>query len=398
MEFVYSDRVKSMKPSIIRALLKQMSDPELISFAGGNPSAQAFPAEDICRISNRLLCEEPVPTLQYSITEGYTPLRTAAEAYLNSQWPVKKAGDDLIILSGSQQVMDFMAKLLCNEGDVVATEDPAFLGALNSFRSYGVRLVGVPMQSDGVDLAELEKVFAATPKPKFYYTIPNFQNPTGITTSAEKRKAVYALALQYNVPILEDNPYGELRISGEDIPPIKALDTEGAVVYAASLSKIMAPGMRVAFCVGQAELLGKMIVAKQSNDVHTNVWAQRVCEEFLTTCDMPAHIEKLRGIYRGKAEYMLAEIERRMPGKLQYITPEGGMFIWLTLPEGVDMLKFVENCLAQKLALVPGNAFYVDDTAPCRAVRANFSTPTDAQIEKGVGVMANVLQKMQDEL
>lgn len=392
MQYEYSERVSRMKPSIIRVLLKQMSDPQLISFAGGNPSAEAFPAEEICRISDDLLRNDAAATLQYSITEGCTPLRVAGETYLNKHWPVKKQGDDLIVTSGSQQVMDFMAKLLCNPGDVVACEDPAFLGALNSFRSFDVKLVGIPLQDDGVDLQALEAAFAASPKPRFYYTIPNFQNPTGVTTSAEKRKAVYALAVRYGVPILEDNPYGELRISGEDIAPIKALDEEGAVVYAASMSKILAPGMRVAFCVGPTELLGKMVVAKQGNDVHTNVWAQRVCERFLTECDMDAHIARLRSIYREKAMCMLDEVERQMPGKLRYVTPEGGMFLWLHLPKGVDMLQYVQKCLDRKLALVPGNAFFVDDAAPCDAVRANFTTPTAEQIKTGVGIMAEVLK------
>lgn len=395
MRFEYSERVEKMKPSIIRVLLKQMSDPELISFAGGNPATEAFPAEEIRRISDDLLREDAAGTLQYSITEGYPPLIGTGEEYLNRQWNIKKETDDLIITSGSQQVMDFMAKLLCNPGDVVLTEDPAFLGALNSFRSFDVRLVGVPMQEDGVDLAALEAFMSAEPKPKFYYTIPNFQNPTGVTTSAEKRKAVYELAVRYGVPVLEDNPYGELRIAGQDLAPIKALDEEGAVVYAASMSKILAPGMRVAFCVGAKELLGKMVIAKQGNDVHTNVWAQRVCQRFLAECDMDAHIARLRGIYREKALHMLGEIERQMPGKLHYVTPEGGMFLWLELPKGIDMLDYVQRCLQRKLALVPGNAFFVDDAAPCGAMRANFTTPTAQQITRGVGIMAEVLAELQ---
>ncbi|MFV0413284.1 MAG: PLP-dependent aminotransferase family protein [Oscillospiraceae bacterium] len=395
MEFQYSDRVTNMKPSIIRALLKQMANSELISFAGGNPAADAFPVEEIRRISDELLRDDPVATLQYSITEGYTPLRQAGEAYLNATWPVKKEGDELIITSGSQQIMDFLVKLLCNEGDVVATEDPAFLGALNSFRSFGVNLVGVPMEADGVNLARLEQVFGQKPKPKFFYTIPNFQNPTGITTSADKRRGIYQLAVKYGVLVLEDNPYGELRISGQELAPIKALDTEGVVVYAASLSKILAPGMRVAFCAGPEELVNKLVVAKQTNDVHTNVWAQRVCERFLTTCDMQAHIQRLRGIYRAKANQMLSEIERLMPGKLRYVTPEGGMFLWPSLPQGVNTPEFVQKCLDEKLAVVPGSAFFVNDAAPCQSIRLNFSTPTPAQIEKGVAIMAKVLGQMQ---
>ncbi|MDL2323989.1 PLP-dependent aminotransferase family protein [Ruminococcaceae bacterium OttesenSCG-928-A16] len=394
MEYQYSNRTNSMKPSIIREILKQMGDPQLISFAGGNPSAEAFPVEEIRRISEELLREDPVGALQYSITEGDPALRQVGEAYLNQQYPIKKEADDLIITSGSQQVMDFLTKLLCNEGDVVATEDPAFLGALNSFRSFGATLVGVQMEEDGVNIAALEAVFTATPKPKLFYTIPNFQNPTGVTTSLAKRKAIYALAKKHGVLILEDNPYGELRIAGQAIAPIKALDQDGLVVYAASLSKILAPGLRVAFCVGPKQLLTKMVVAKQSNDVHTNVWAQRVCQRFLTQCDMQQHLVRLQAIYREKAEYMMAQIDEQLGTQVQYLHPQGGMFLWLTLPAGVNMQTFVKKCLAKKLALVPGNAFFVDDAAPCQSVRVNFSTPSRQQIQAGVAIMAQVLAEM----
>lgn len=394
MQYPFSNRANNLRPSIIREILKQMSDPELISFAGGNPAAEAFPVEEISRISAELLRQDPTGTLQYSITEGYTPLRKAGEEYLNREFLIKKPEDSLIITSGSQQVMDFLAKLLCNEGDVIATEDPAFLGALNAFRSFGAKLVGVELEEDGVNLAALEAVFSATPKPKLFYTIPNFQNPSGVTTSLAKRKAIYGLAKKHGVLVLEDNPYGELRISGEEIPPIKSFDEEGVVVYAASLSKIFAPGLRVAFCVGPAEILQKMVVAKQSNDVHTNVWAQRVCERFLTECDMDAHITRLRSIYREKAETMMREIDEKLAGRVRYIRPQGGMFLWLTLPPSVPMQTFVQKCLAKKLALVPGNAFFVDEEAPCQSVRANFSAPSKAQIQTGVTIMATVLDEM----
>ena len=395
MYFRYSDRILQMKSSIIREILKQMNTSDLISFAGGNPDATAFPVAEIEEISAKLLQQEPVPTLQYSVTDGYPGLLIQGEKYVNQFWPVKKDGDGMMVASGSQQIMDILAKLLCNKGDVVATEDPAFLGALASFRGYEAKLVGVEMEQDGVNLAALEAVLSAPEKPKLYYTIPNFQNPTGITTSLAKRKAVYELCKKHGVPILEDNPYGELRISGEDIPPIKSFDEEGLVVYAASLSKIFAPGLRVAFCVAPKELLTKMVTAKQSVDVHTNIWAQRVCEAFFREKDMNAHITRLRGIYREKANCMTQELDRCLAGRVGYQKPEGGMFIWLTLPEEVPMREFVQNCLQEKLAVVPGNAFYVDEDAACHSVRINFSTPTKEQIVTGVEIMEKVLNTMQ---
>ncbi|NLW78749.1 MAG: PLP-dependent aminotransferase family protein [Ruminococcaceae bacterium] len=394
MQFDYSNKVKAMRPSIIRELLKQMADPGLISFAGGNPSADAFPAKEIREISDALLAGPPADVLQYSITEGYPPLIAQAKKYLNRQWQTVHEGDEVIITSGSSQVMDFMAKLLCNEGDVVATEDPAFLGALNAFRSQGATLVGVEMEPDGVSLAALEAVLSANPKPRFYYTIPNFQNPTGYTTSLAKRKAVYALCQKHGVPILEDNPYGELRFTGEDIPPIKAFDTDNLVVYAASMSKIFAPGMRVAFCAGSADLMGKMTVAKQGNDVHTNLWGQRVIDRFFEQYDIDAHIARLRGVYREKARRMMDAMDRELAGRATYVPVEGGMFLWLTLPAGCNVPGFVAKCLERRVALVPGSAFLVDEAAPCQSVRVNFSTPTGEQIDEGVAIMRQVLDSM----
>ena len=327
MQLEYSDKVKGMRPSIIRELLKQMSDPGLISFAGGNPAADSFPVEAIRRFSAELLEQDPVGALQYSVTEGYGPLREACRSFANRRWPVVKAGDEILITSGSQQIIEFMAKLLCNEGDTAAVEEPAFLGAYNSIRSFGVRLAGVPVQPDGPDLAALEKIFAAPQKPRFFYCIPNFQNPTGYTTSLAKRRAIYELAVQYGVPILEDDPYGELRIAGEDLPPIKHFDTEGAVVYAGSFSKILCPGLRLAYCAAQGELIGKMVVAKQGSDVHTNIWAQRVCHKLLTETDMDAHIRALRTLYKEKAEFMMARLDDTLGGRASYVRPEGGMFL-----------------------------------------------------------------------
>ena len=393
MEFRYSDKVLGMRPSIIRELLKQMSDPSLISFAGGNPAADSFPVADIRAFSDQLLETDPVGMLQYSVTEGCGPLREACRAFANRKWPVVKKSDEVIITSGSQQAIEFMAKLLCNEGDVVAVEEPAFLGAYNSIRSFGAVLRGVPLQPDGVDLDALEAAFAAGPRPKFFYCIPNFQNPTGFTTSEEKRKAIYELAVKYGVPVLEDDPYGALRISGEDVPPVKYFDECGAVVYAGSFSKILCPGMRLAYCAGQGDFIARMVTAKQGSDVHTNVWAQRVCERMLTQADMDAHIARLQAIYREKANHMMARLDE-LGGAVSYVRPEGGMFIWAKLPDEVPVGEFARRCLEKKLAVVPGSAFYTDSAVEQPFVRLNFSTPTKEQIDRGVAVMAEVLAEM----
>ncbi len=394
MQYQFSDKMRNMKPSIIREILKQMSDPALISFAGGNPAPETFPAADIAHFSAALLQDDPVGMLQYSLTEGVPCVREAMQAFANRRFAVSTPDDSLLITTGSQQALELVAKCLCNEGDTVLVEEPAFLGAYNAFRSYGAVLRGVPLCDDGVDIEKLEAALAAKPTPKFFYCIPNFQNPTGVTTSAEKRKAIYALCVQYGVPILEDDPYGELRFQGEDLPPIKALDKEGAVIYAGSFSKILCPAMRLAYCIAPKALADKLVVAKQVSDVHTNVWAQRVCAALLTSTDINAHIKALRAIYREKAQLMMDTLAAECPS-LRFTPVQGGMFLWAQLPAGVDVQQFVSACLAEKLAVIPGSAFMTDTAAPCNAIRLNFSTASKENICKGIAIMKTVLARMQ---
>lgn len=394
IKYEYSNKVNAMKPSIIRELLKQMGDPSLISFAGGNPSPEAFPSQEIAQISGQLLQNEAAQSLQYSITEGYPALRRLGQEYLNRQFATSKSYDDVIITSGSQQVMDLLSKLLCNDGDVIATESPAFLGALNCFRSNGAQLVGVDVQSDGPCLESLEKALSGIKKPKFFYTIPNFQNPTGATTSLAKRKAIYALCKEKGVPILEDNPYGELRFTGEDLPPIKSFDEEGLVVYAVSLSKVFAPGLRLALCCGPSDLLAKMTVAKQGVDVHSTLWSQRVVARFFEEYNFDKHIQRLRGVYGAKAKRMMDNIRREMGENLKFTPIEGGMFLWPQLPQAVNTQAFVSQCLQRKVALVPGSAFYVDDSIERQSIRMSFSTASNENIDEGVKIMAQVLKGM----
>ena len=286
-----------------------------------------------------------------------------------------------------------LAKIICNEGDTVLTEDPSFLGVLDSIRSNGANLVGVKMEDDGIDLADLEEKLQIKPTPKFIYVIPNFQNPTGITMSLEKRKSVYDLCKKYNVLILEDNPYGQLRFSGEPLPPIKSFDEEGIVIYAASFSKIIAPGIRVACAVGKAEIIGALKKVKFLNDVHSTTWSQVICERILATCDMDAQIEKLKDIYGAKNKIMQEEMAKNFHPSVKYTKPEGGMFVWVTLPNGVDMMKFVGEALENKVALVPGTAFLADTSMPCQSFRMNFSTPSVEDIIKGIRILGELTYK-----
>ena len=247
MNYSFSEKVSHLQASAIREILKFTSDPEVISFAAGNPAPEAFPIDEVRRISAKLFEEEPINVLQYGITEGYTPLRDLMKERMLAQGNFKPDSEDLIITSGAQQVMELACKSLCNPGDTLIAEAPSFIGSLNAFKSYNVNLVGVPMDDDGMDPAALEATLKANPNTKLIYLIPNFQNPTGRTTTLERRRELYALAQKYNTMILEDDPYGDLRFAGEDVPSIKSMDTDGRVIYAGSFSKVLAPGIRVGY-------------------------------------------------------------------------------------------------------------------------------------------------------
>ncbi len=398
MNYTFADRIATLSPSAIREILKFTADPSVVSLAAGNPAPEAFPTEVIADISARIFRERPIDALQYSITEGYPALRRRLKDYMAAKHRSFHAEqDELIVTSGAQQVMELVVKVLCNPNDVILCEAPSFIGSLNSFRSLGAKLVGVPIEADGMDTNALEAALKANPNTRFIYTIPNFQNPTGITMSMEKRRRVYALAKQYGVLILEDNPYGDLRYSGETLPNIKSLDEDGLVIYAGTFSKVLSPGIRVGYAVGPKAVIAKMTVAKQGEDVHTAIWSQMLCDEFMATVDYEGHLRYLQDLYRRKAALMCDLLEEHLvPCGITYQPIEGGLFLWCDLPEGPDMNTFCTRAVQEhKVAVVPGNAFSVNNE-PCRSFRVNFSTPTDEAMKRGVerlGVFAREFLK-----
>lgn len=389
MDYVFSERAKNLKPSAIREIFKYAADPEVVSLSAGNPSPEAFPSKEIAEISAKIFAENPTSVLQYSVTEGYTPLREYLKDYLKSSQNIGSEKDEILITSGAQQVMDLCSKALLNEDDVVVCEAPSFIGSLNTFRSYNGRLAGVTVEPDGMNMEELENALKSNKNVKFIYTIPNYQNPSGVTMSLEKRKKLYELALKYSVLILEDNPYGELRYSGEPLPSIKSFDTEGIVIYAGSFSKVVAPGLRVAYTVAPREIFQKLVVCKQGSDVHTNIWAQRICYEFIANYDFEGHLEKLRSIYRKKADFCMELLDKYAP-KIKYHKIDGGLFIWCSLPDGTDMPEFCKTAVENKVCVVPGNAFLTDESQSSQCFRINFSTPDDVQLEKGIKILGKI--------
>lgn len=397
MEYVISDKVSTLKPSAIREIFKYAADPSVVSLSAGNPSPDAFPVKEIAQISSILLEQDPVSVLQYSVTEGYKPLRDTIWQYMNRKYSVGSDNDDILITSGAQQVMDLYTKTTCNEGDTVICEAPSFIGSLNSFRSFNCRLCGIPLEKDGMDLNALEKALKTEKNVRFIYIISNFQNPSGVTTSLQKRKAIYELARKYNVMILEDNPYGELRISGEDVPCIKSLDKDGIVVYAGSFSKVLSPGMRIGFAIAPKPVIQKMVVCKQGEDVHTNSWAQMVAYRFMTEYDFEAHLKKLREIYRKKADFCMKLLDDHLvPTGITYDRIEGGLFIWCRLPEiaKISMTEFCRQAVLNKVCVVPGNAFLTNENEQCSSFRINFSTPTDEQLEKGIKILGKLASEV----
>ena len=397
MDYIFSDKVSSLQPSVIREILKFTSDPEVISLAAGNPAPEAFPVKEIAGITAKLLADNPINALQYSVTEGYTPLRERLKERMKKADCFNEAQDELIITSGAQQANELACKVLLNEGDTLFCEAPSFIGSLNAFKSYNVNLVGIPMEEDGMKLEALEDALKTAKKPKLIYIIPNFQNPTGLCTSLEKRKAVYELAKKYGVMILEDNPYGDIRFAGENIPSIKTMDKDGIVIYSRTFSKTLAPGLRVGYVSAPKPVIQKMVVCKQVSDVHTNIMAQMICDEYLKNYDMDAHLEEIRAVYRHKCGLMLDEIDRNFSKKITVTRPEGGLFIWATLPEGSDMMGFCNTAVQKyKVAVVPGTAFLIHESEKTSSFRLNFSTPTDEQLVKGCEILGKLSKEMFD--
>lgn len=394
MEYKFSERVLTLKPSAIREIFKYAADPTYISLSAGNPAPEAFPVKPLAEISAKLMAENPILALQYSTTEGYTPLRDHLRAYMREKHNTGRDFDDILITSGAQQIMDLFTKSILNEGETVLTEAPSFIGTLNDFRSYRAKLVGIPMDTDGMNMEALEKALRTEKNVKFIYTIPNFQNPSGITMSLEKRKKLYDLAKQYGVMILEDNPYGDLRYAGETLPTIKSFDEEGIVLYAGSFSKVISPGMRVGYAIGPKPVLAKMTVCKQGQDVHTNIWSQVLCHRFMTEYDYEAHLDGLRALYTKKRAFLLDLMEKNLAPHITWDPFDGGLFAWCHLPAGVDMQAFVQKALEKKVCVVPGTAFLTDENEPCDAFRINFSTPTDEQLQKGIELLGEAVREM----
>ena len=389
----FSGRVKHLEASAIREIFKLLAKPGIISFAGGAPAPELFPKDELAKIARDILSEKGEEALQYGITEGYAPLRKWVTERLKKD-NIGTQDDDYIIVSGGQQGIALAAKSLINDGDGVCCELPSFIGGLNCFRSYNAEIFGVPLLDDGIDIDAFEKLLKEHANIKILYTIATFQNPSGITASLEKRKKVLELAEKYDFLIFEDNPYGELRFAGEDVPTMKSMDTSGRVVYFGSFSKILSPGLRLGFVCANKLLMERMIICKQVSDVHTNVLSQMIAYEFFQRYSIDEHIKNLREVYGRRCKLMMDAMDKYFPKCVKHTTPEGGLFLLCTMPDGYDSREVMKKALEKGVAFVPGNATMIDDKKSYPIFRMNYSNASDEEIEKGIKILGEVLHEI----
>jgi len=393
MKYFLSDRMQGMEASAIRELLKVAQDPEVIAFSAGNPAPESFPVKEMAEISATIFEKYPTKAFQYGISEGYPPLRELTAKRLKEKSGIGRDFDQVIIVSGGQQGMELSTKMLTNPGDTVICESPSFIGSINAFKSYDLNLKSVEMDEMGIIPESLEAILKEDRRVRFLYTIPNFQNPSGRTMNLDRRKAVLEIAKRYDFLILEDDPYGALRYSGEDVPSIKSLDDEGRVIYVGSYSKVLAPGIRLGFVCADKDIIAKMVIAKQVSDVHTNQFFMMLAAEYLEKYDMDGHIQEVRKIYRKKLDLMTDSMEKWFPKEVVYYKPQGGLFLWCQLPAGVDAMGLCLLAGEKKVSIVPGRVFEVEHKEISGTFRMNFSTPSEENIIRGVEILGGVIKE-----
>lgn len=394
----FAQRTRSMVNSAIRELLKLTENPEVISFAGGLPAPDVFPIEKFKEASDTVLTEMGAQALQYGTTEGYQPLRDLL-AKNASVHGAKFSAANVLITSGSQQALDLMGKIFINEGEHVLVENPTYLGAIQAWAAYGVKFVTVPSDEHGMETDKLEAMLQT--QPKFIYVISNFQNPTGVTLTFERRIQLVKLAQQYGVPIIEDDPYGQLRYEGEALPSVLSLDAKasndttgyhGNVIYTSTFSKTLAPGLRLAWVIAPNAVAQKMVQAKQGTDLHTSTLNQYLAYEMIKDDWMATHIELIKEVYSERRDIMLDSLEKYMPKGIKWTHPDGGLFLWVTLPQTCSSVEIFKKAVEQKVAFVPGNSFHANGGGE-NTMRLNFSNSSPEKIVEGIKRLADVIQE-----
>lgn len=391
MTLKYADRMKRMKASEIRELLKLTQDPTIISFAGGLPAEELFPVEELIEISKKVLERDGGKALQYSTTEGYVPLRKAIAKRLKNLG-MDFTEDNILITNGSQQGLEFSGKLFINNGDVILCERPTYLGAIDAFKAYGPEFIEVETDDNGMIMEDLERILKEVKNVKFIYLVPDFQNPSGRTWKRERRERLVELADEYGVAVIEDNPYGELRFEGESLPAIAHFDRSGKVVFLGTLSKVFCPGLRIGWVAASKEVIEKYILIKQSSDLQTNTFAQMQASMFLEEYDIQAHTEKIKNLYRIRRDLMIKTMKEEFPQGVTWTYPEGGLFIWVMLPEHMNGRELALKALEENVAFVPGGSFFANGDQE-NTFRLNFSSTDEARIVEGIRRLGKVLRE-----
>lgn len=391
METLFSRRASSIKASEIREILKLTARPEIISFAGGLPAPELFPVAEMMEASRKVLSESGEEAMQYSTTEGYFPLRKKIADRLVKQG-VPATADAILITSGSQQGLDFSGKVFIDPGDYILCESPSYLGAINAFKAYECEFQEIETDSEGMVMSDLERVLESNDRVKMIYVIPDFQNPSGRTWSLSRRQKLIELANRYNKVIIEDNPYGELRYDGVNVPSIKSLDTEERVVYLGTFSKTFSPGLRIGWVLAGDLLLNKYIMVKQGADLQSSTISQRELDCYMELYCLDTHVEKIKALYRKRRDLMIETMKANFPASAKFETPQGGLFVWVELPKNIDTTALLEKAIDKKVAYVPGASFFPGGGI-FNTMRMNFSNMPEERIVEGVERLGALLKE-----
>ena len=389
MSMKFASRMVEFESSDLAEIMKVIADPEIISFAGGLPAPELFPVEGMKEACVKALDTAGMKALQYYKTEGLPSLREKIASRMNRKFGTSVTLDNILIVTGSQQALDLAGKLFLDEGDVVLCESPTYLGALDAFKAYRPKFVEVETDDEGMVPEDLEKKIQGE-KVKLIYVIPDFQNPTGKTWTIERRKAFMEVVNRYSVPVIEDNPYGELRFTGEVPPSLKSMDTNDSILLFGTFSKILSPGMRIAWIAGNEDLLLKFVYLKQASDLHTSTISQYHIDAFMEMNDIDVHVEKLIQVYGERAKVMVQAMEEYFPAGVKFLRPEGGLFTWVEMPEGVNGRALFARAIENKVAFVPGGAFYPNGGHE-NTLRLNFSNMSPEKIREGIKILGDVM-------
>lgn len=392
MAVSFARRVDMLKASEIREILKITARPEVISFAGGLPAPEVFPVEELKQVAVRVLDEAGGQALQYSTTEGFDPLRRQIAARISAKFAAVFSYENILITTGSQQALDFAGKLFLDEDDVVLCESPTYLAAISAFKAYRPRFVEVPTDENGMIIEELEKILRTTDRVKLIYIIPDFQNPTGRTWSPERRRRFARLIGEFEIPVVEDNPYGELRFEDETPPSVRSFDTKGLVIFVGTFSKIFCPGMRIGWLAADPRFFERFVLIKQGADLHTSSISQREIAKYLELYDIEAHIAKIVALYRVRRDAMLEAMDALFPAGTKHTSPQGGLFTWVELPEHIKSIELLKRSLELSVAFVPGDSFFPNRVVE-NTMRLNYSNMPEERIREGISRLARAIKE-----